>query len=393
MAATDPTTPFVGAAFKPRLPALLTLLLLLLAQPAHAAILPEDRVDLMYHGYDGGGLTVDGPAVLVRKAYKDKVSVWGNYLVDMISSASIDVLATASEYTEERTEVGVGADYLRGKTMISGFYVNSEENDYSSDTAGLSISQDFFGDLSTLAISYARGSDTVTRTGDDEFEEDLTRQNFSVSLSQILTKNLIMNLTYESVTQEGFLQSAYRQVRFLDPGAARGFSYESAVHPRTKTSSAVAVRGMYYLPYRASVKAEYRHYTDTWGVDGWNGEFSYVHPFDFGLTAELRVRYYQQSEADFFNDLFDRSNQQNFMSRDKELSSFSTTTVGGGLSYEFQTPWLPLMKRGEANLMVDWIRFDYDNFRNVLATDAAAGEEPFYSFDAVVVRALFSFWL
>jgi hypothetical protein len=43
--------------------------------------------------------------------------------------------------------------------------------------------------------------------------------------------------------------------------------------------------------------------------------------------------------------------------------------------------------------MVDWIRFDYDNFRNVLVTEAAPGEEPFYSFDAVVIRAFFSFWL
>jgi hypothetical protein len=201
-----------GSGLPTATPALCLLSFLLL--PAHAAILPEDRIDVMYHGYDGGGLQVDGPAVLVRKAYKDKVSVWGNYLVDMITSASIDVLATASEYTEERTEIGVGADYLHGKTMISGFYVNSEENDYSSHTGGLSISQDFFGDLTTLSISYARGADTVTRTGDDEFEEDLTRQNFGVSLTQILTKNLIVNLNYESVTQEGYLQSAYRQVRF-----------------------------------------------------------------------------------------------------------------------------------------------------------------------------------
>jgi hypothetical protein len=100
-------------------------LALLLALPAKGAILPEDRLDVMYHGYDGGGLKVDGPALLVRKAYKDKVSVWGSYLVDMISSASIDVVATASEYTEERTEFGAGADYLHGKTMMSAFFMNS----------------------------------------------------------------------------------------------------------------------------------------------------------------------------------------------------------------------------------------------------------------------------
>jgi hypothetical protein len=365
----------------------------LFAAPAHAAILPEDRVDVMYHGYEGGGLTVDGPAVLVRKAYKDKVSVWGNYLVDMISSASIDVVATASEYTEERTEYGFGADYLHGKTMMSTFYVNSTENDYEANTAGLSISQDFFGDLTNLGISYARGWDTITRTGDETFEEELERQNFGVTLSQVLTRNMLLNVNYESVTEEGFLQSAYRQVRYLDPNAARGYSYDPAVHPRTKTTSAIAARAMYFLPYRASVKAEARRYTDTWGVEAWNAELGYVHPFDFGLTAELRLRYYEQTEADFYSDLYSRQAEQNFMSRDKELSTFNTTTVGAGLSYEFATPWLPLMKRGEANLFVDWLRFDYDSFRDVTVTDVAPGEEPLYSFDAVVIRAFFSFWL
>ncbi len=368
-------------------------LLSLLLPQAHGAILPEDRVDLMYHGYDGGGLVSEGPAVLVRKAYKDKVSVWGNYLVDMISGASIDVEARASEYTEERTELGAGLDYLHGKTMMSAFYVNSSENDYEANTAGLSISQDFFGDLTTLGISYSRGWDTITRTGDELFEEELERQNFGVSLSQILTKSLLINLNYESVTEEGFLQSAYREVRFLDPNEALGYGFDPAVHPRTKTTSAVAVRAMYYLPYRASLKGEYRHYSDSWGVSGWNVEAGYVHPFARGLTAEVRLRYYQQSEADFYSDLFERQGAQNFMSRDKELSSFTTTTVGAGLSYEFATPWLPLMKRGEANLFVDWLRFDYDNFRNVTVTGVAPGEEPLYGFDAIVVRAFLSFWL
>ena len=86
----------------------LGLWVVLLAGHSQAAILPEDRSDVMYHGYDGGGLQVNGPSVLVRKGYKDKVSVWGNYYVDTITSASIDVITTASEYEEERTEASVG---------------------------------------------------------------------------------------------------------------------------------------------------------------------------------------------------------------------------------------------------------------------------------------------
>ena len=231
---------------------------LLFYTAGYAAVLPEDRTDVMYHGYDGGGVEVTGPSVLVRKGVKDKVSVWANYYVDMITSASIDVVSTASEYTEKRSEKSVGLDYLYGKTFMGLSYTNSEESDYSAHSVRFGLSQDFFGDLTTLGISYARGFDTVRRNGDDSFEEETDRQTYRVDLTQVLTRNLIVNLNYEGVTDEGFLNNPYRQVRFLDSGAALGYSYEAELYPRTRTSSAQALRAMYYLPYRASVKAEFR---------------------------------------------------------------------------------------------------------------------------------------
>jgi len=367
--------------------------LVLLWLPAlQAAVLPEDRADVMYHGYDGGGLKVDGPSVLVRKAYKDKVSVWANYYVDMISSASIDVVATASEYKEERKEKSLGVDYLHGKTFMGLSYTNSEESDYSANAVRFGISQDFFGDLTTLGISYSRGWDEVRRNGDDSFEEDTDRQSYRIDLSQVMTKNLIMSLNYEAVTDEGFLNNPYRQVRYLDPDAALGYSYQAEVYPRTKTSSATALRGLYYLPYRAALKTEARYYTDTWDVNAWNVEVGYTHPFAHGLTLDLKYRYYDQSAAAFYSDLFSRESAQNFMARDKELASYATHTVGAGISYQFQTGWLPLFSKGEANLFVDWIQFNYDDFRDVRVTDAAPGEEPLYHFSSVVIRAFISFW-
>ena len=167
--------------------------LVLAASHSSAAILPEDRADALYHRYDGGGLVVQGPSVLVRKAYKDKVSVWGNYYADDITSASIDVETTASEYEEQRDEYSVGVDYLHGKTFMGLSYRNSEEDDYSANSVSFGISQDFFGDLTTLGISYSRGWDTVRRNGDDLFEEDIDRQGYRVDLTQVVTKNLILN--------------------------------------------------------------------------------------------------------------------------------------------------------------------------------------------------------
>lgn len=371
---------------------LVGLLLSLGANAVTAAVLPEDQADVMYHSYEGDGLEVVGPSVLVRKSYKDKASVWANYYVDMITSASIDVVTTASEYTEERKEKSLGIDYLHGKTFMGLSYTNSEESDYSANSVRFGISQDFFGDLTTLGISYARGWDTVRRNGDDVFEAETKRQVYRIDLTQVLTKNMIFNLNYEGVTDEGFLNNPYRQVRFVDPSAARGYSYEAELYPRTRTSSAIAGRAMYYLPYRASLKGEMRYFSDTWGIKAWNGELAYVHPLPKGLTLDLKYRYYTQTAADFYSDLFPRRSAQNFLARDKELSSFDTHTIGAGISYEFETPFLPLVKKGEASLFVDYIAFRYQDFRDARTEGVAAGTEPLFQFESTVIRAFVSFW-
>ena len=90
-------------------------LFLLCCSATFAAVLPEERVDVLYHRYDGGGLEVDGPSVLVRKNIADKFSVNANYYVDNVSSASIDVVTQASHFEDNRTEKSVGASYLYEK--------------------------------------------------------------------------------------------------------------------------------------------------------------------------------------------------------------------------------------------------------------------------------------
>ena len=72
------------------------------------AVLPEDRADLLFHSYDGGGVSISGPSMLVRKSFASNFSASANYYVDKVSSASIDVVTTASPYTEERTQYSVG---------------------------------------------------------------------------------------------------------------------------------------------------------------------------------------------------------------------------------------------------------------------------------------------
>ncbi|QKX16894.1 DUF3570 domain-containing protein [Microbulbifer sp. YPW1] len=368
----------------------------LFATTTNSAVLPEERADTMYHAYSGGGVTIDGPSVLVRKNIGNKVSLSANYYVDMISGASIDVQATASPYSEQRDEFSLGADYLVEKTTMSLSYTNSSENDYQAETVGFGISQDFFGDLSNLSMRVSLGSDDVMRNGDENFLEQAEHRRYSLGWSQILTTKLIAEVSVETVADEGFLNNPYRSVRYLDPNSGTGFSYQAELYPTTRNSDAVALRAKYRLPYRAAIKSEYRRYADSWGISSDNLEFRYTHPLESeNLILEGKLRYYKQDGADFYSDLFPYLNATNFRARDKELSDFSSTAIGIGASYQLPDRWALFNRRNTVNLYWDYVLFDYDNFHDVRvhnSGDYLPGEEPTYSFNAHVVRLFWSMW-
>jgi hypothetical protein len=211
---------------------LLLMLILLPGSGLLATVLPEDRADIMYHRYDGGGVEVDGPSIVVRKSVMDHVSLSANYYVDSISSASVDVVSTASPYTEERTESSLSMDYLHNKTLMSLALTKSDESDYLSETGSFSISHDMFGDLTTVSLGYAVGNDDISRNGDADFGDQVKRQNYRVSLSQVLTKNSLLGVAWETITDEGYLNNPYRSYRYLDPLSGDGFSYLPEVYPR-----------------------------------------------------------------------------------------------------------------------------------------------------------------
>ena len=349
-----------------------------------SAVLPDDKVETLYHSYSGGGVEVTGPSVLVRKKFLDDFSVSANYYVDMVSSASIDVVTSASAYSEERTQYLLGLDYLNNNSRFALNYVNSSESDYEANTASFKISQDFFSNLTNLAIGYSKGWDTVKKNGQSDFSKDANRQNFRVDLTQVITKDFFMVLAVEAVTDEGFLNNPYRSVRYLDPTVVLGYSYQPELYPNTRTSSAVSISGRYFLPYQAVIRSEYRWYQDTWGIDAQNIELGYIQPYNDRLTLETNLRYYNQNQADFYADLFPFQNAQNFLARDKELSAFHSISLGLGANYHFPIHRLGFDK-GRLSLFYNYFKFNYKNFHD-LRVVTTPGEEPLYQFDADVLR-------
>jgi len=379
-----------------------------LAAPAHAGVLPEDRADALYFRYDGGGVVINGPSVLLRKSIGEHVSVSANHYVDMVSSASIDVETSASPYEDERTQSSLSVDFLNGKSMYTLGYVNSDESDYQAKTMFAAISHDMFGDLTTIGFGYKKGENEVFKNlkdasgviaNDPNFAETMDSQSFNVSLSQIITKNLILAGQYEVITDEGFLRSPYRSIRYFTDPLNQALAPEQ--YPNTRSSNAVSVRAKYFLPYRAAIDTMYRFYTDTWGVLGHTAELGYVHPTNNEKWIfEARVRYYTQEAADFYQDIFPRADYANFMARDKELATYSAITAGLGATYEFKIQRFPWLTKGQLNLRYDFMTVEYDDFRDATYSLGsfgvpppvafAPGTEPLYKLEANIIQFFIS---
>lgn len=378
--------------------------------PLMAAILPEDRADVLYHSYEGDSVTVDGPSILLRKQVGKHSSVYANYYTDSVSSASIDVRTTASPYTEEREEKSLGVDLLFDNTNMSLGYTNSEENDYSSDSYHFGISHSMLGELTTVSLGHSYGSDTVRKnqydaagnlsgTDPDFGEKSLERRNYRLGISQIVTKNLIMSLAFEAITDEGYTQNPYRSARIFEqnPTFRNGVEipgFVSERYPGTRTSDTFALRANYYLPYRAAIRTEFKYFEDTWGIKAQTYKIEYTHPLKEDWIIDVRYRLYSQTAASFYKDVFEQGEETlNFRGRDKELSQFSSQSIGFGFSYDFMKNGWWHFDKGSLNFAFDRMSFNFDNFTDYDTSEAVNLNlsKPFL-FDGDVVQLYISVW-
>jgi hypothetical protein len=135
----------------------------------------------------------------------------------------------------------------------------------------------------------------------------------------------------------------------------------------------------------------YRYFTDSWGVDASTVRMGYTHPIGDRWIVEFNYRWYDQSAADFYSDLFPRENSQNFVGRDKELSTFQSQMFTLGVTWQLPALRWNAIERSTVNLFYDRALYDYADFRNI-PKGGAPGTEPLYHFGADVVRFFVSAW-
>jgi hypothetical protein len=374
-----------------------TLAAFVLMRATNADVLPDDRADLFYSKYSGGGMDITGESVLVRKKVTDNFAVEANYFIDKVSGASVDVLSQASVIKDERKQKSGTLQYMHDKTTYSFTYINSTERDYISNTTHASLSQDMFGDLTTLTLGWSRTRDEVGENDGTAFIPKVEwlghaeSQSYDVGISQILTKNLIAGVNLEVITDDGYLMNPYRSILIAEPGKPPGYSQGAQVYPDTHTSTAIQTQAKYYLPWRAAVTGSYRYYTDTWAVIGNTYELDYTHPLANIWILEGRLRYYKQSHASFYSNLFPYADSQNFMARDQDLASSENTTIGAKATYAFLPEGWKIFKRGTVTFDLSRISYHYLDFSDPRGDEFSDfSEYPLYHFNATVFQIYMS---
>ncbi len=258
---------------------------------------------------------------------EDRLSLNARYLVDVVSSASVDVVtsATKTRFHDLRHEVRGGAGYRDDKNSVSGSYTYSTENDWWSHTASLGGTRDIADRRVTLGLVLSATHNDIGRRGDPVFRRELDQGAATLEATFVATRRDLVSVGYTLVYLTGFQSSPYRFVFYGDPsvGADRLSVRENL--PPTRTRHAVGLRWNRHVFADSAVRTHARAYTDDWGIASFTGGVEYV----VGLgRAELGpfVRGYVQKAADFYRDVY--TAPRRYMSFDKETATFVDAFAG-----------------------------------------------------------------
>lgn len=308
------------------------------------------------------GLTVLNPSAVLAVKPSNWLTVQGGYEADIVSGASesvkggrlsnVDVVTSATHFSDTRHAVTGGFTVTRASTHLSGSYTYGTEHDYRSNAFAVSAGTDFLQKNTQIELSYGRGFDKVCTSAfaasdpassrlaldnsqgcftDDKkrASRDISLNNFQVGWTQTWTPVFATQMVLSASLQNGFLGNPYRSVVIASAGDQ---ALEN--HPENRARGALGLRGKYYVRgLQTAFSAGARLYRDTWDIFGQTYELDaerYMLPW---LRVLVRARYYTQTKALFWSDDYTGGEpatgpRGTYWSGDRELSPLSSYLVG-----------------------------------------------------------------
>lgn len=297
------------------------------AAPAGRALSVDVRSSIYQ---DTDQTTIGTVATAVRGRPSEEVTLAARHVIDITTSASVDVVAAATRrWDEPRNEVMGGAGWTDGTVSLDAAYVYSAENDWWSHTASAGGSVDLMDHRVTLSLGGSYGYNDVGRASDANFHQVMHNAGGRAGVVWVATPEDLWSLGYDFGSVLGYQESPYRYARFRESGTSLLHRMPEEV-PDLRLRHAVTLRWNHALSPDVAMRSHVRAYGDDWGL------------FSLTLGTEVRgaigewelgvsVRGYAQTGASFFRDVYDAP--QRYVTSDRELSPFWDVFGGPVLSW------------------------------------------------------------
>jgi hypothetical protein len=236
------------------------------------------------------------------------------------------LVMTGATIDEKRTDaLGKGTLLFdRGSASLSSGV--SVENDYLSINGGLEGERSFNEKNTTLSGGFGVSIDTISPTDAEEFQRDDEehKQTGSVFLgfAQVLGRNAAIQSTLQYQLANGFLDDPYKQAYVISTSTP-----EPDTRPDMRHQFSWLTRYRQHIGFlRGTLHADYRFYYDDWNIDAHTFEVSWYQMLWQSFRIIPSVRYYTQSQADFYAPYYQNEKSNGLYSSDYRLSPFGALT-------------------------------------------------------------------
>ena len=267
---------------------------------------------------DTDATTVVSPVLFA--SVENVLSGWGlsgSFLVDVVSTASADIVATASSrWSEERY-----APALSGHRRFGGFDVAlrgslSSEPDYLSVAGGTSISLDLARKTVTPMLTYDFAHDTLGRAGTpfSLFSRPIARHTASLGVSLVLDKATVFVPSVTAVVELGDGSKPYRFIPMFSDTAA--LQVQPGMVAAQIDPLRLDFRPLEQLPTerqrwaldgrllhrfsRSTLRVDERLYADTWGLRATTTDVRYFDDVSPRVRLGGHARLHAQNAVSFW---------------------------------------------------------------------------------------------
>lgn len=303
---------------------------------------------------------VDALAPAIALSLENPTSGWrvgGSFVVDVVTTASPDIVATASRrFDQQRYGGTLAAEYKIGPAKVGLDGGVSAESDYLARSVGVSASADLWDKRITPTLAYGIGFDKLGRgdTPYDVFSRALTRHTVDAGVSVVVNPTTIAVGAATAQFELGDSSKPYRYIpMFASDVAAR---VPRGALPNLVAATREPVAPLEQLPdsrYRfalggrvshrfetATLRADERIYIDTWGLKASTTDARFFWDFNDKLRVGPHVRFHIQTPVDFWQRAYVATptatgwQLPQFRTGDRELGPLFGVTVGGGVRYK-----------------------------------------------------------